>query len=51
MIQERLEKLKSYKKFYTDVKRRELEFEAEDWVYLIISPMKGVMRFGVTTQG
>ncbi|WMV58942.1 hypothetical protein MTR67_052327 [Solanum verrucosum] len=25
---------------------RELEFEIDDWVYLKVSPMKGVMRFG-----
>ncbi|WMV07980.1 hypothetical protein MTR67_001365 [Solanum verrucosum] len=26
--------------------RRELEFEVDDWVYLKVLPMKGVMRFG-----
>ncbi|WMV18770.1 hypothetical protein MTR67_012155 [Solanum verrucosum] len=26
--------------------KRELEFEVDDWVYLKVSPMKGVMRFG-----
>ncbi|WMV41924.1 hypothetical protein MTR67_035309 [Solanum verrucosum] len=31
---------------YDDVRRRDLEFEVNDWVYLKISPMKGVMRFG-----
>ncbi|WMV55086.1 hypothetical protein MTR67_048471 [Solanum verrucosum] len=31
---------------YYDVRRRNLEFEVNDWVYLKISPMKGVMRFG-----
>ncbi|WMV07439.1 hypothetical protein MTR67_000824 [Solanum verrucosum] len=25
---------------------KELEFEVDDWVYLKVSPMKGVMRFG-----
>ena len=33
-------------KSYTDVRRRPLEFEVNDWVYLKVSPMKGVMRFG-----
>ncbi|WMV42083.1 hypothetical protein MTR67_035468 [Solanum verrucosum] len=33
-------------KSYTDVRRRELDFEVDDWVYLKVSPMKGVMRFG-----
>jgi len=31
---------------YTDVRRRALEFEVDNWVYLKVSPMKGVMRFG-----
>ena len=26
--------------------RRDLEFEVNDWVYLKVSPMKGVVRFG-----
>ncbi|WMV32271.1 hypothetical protein MTR67_025656 [Solanum verrucosum] len=29
-----------------DVLSRALEFEVDDWVYLKVSPMKGVMRFG-----
>ncbi|WMV13376.1 hypothetical protein MTR67_006761 [Solanum verrucosum] len=29
-----------------DVRRRDLEFDVNDWVYLKISLMKGVMRFG-----
>ena len=28
------------------VRRRELEFQVDDWVFLQVSPMKGVMRFG-----
>jgi len=28
------------------VRRRDLEFEVNDWVYLKISLKKGVMRFG-----
>ncbi|KAH0738137.1 hypothetical protein KY290_036842 [Solanum tuberosum] len=36
----------SRQKSYTDVRRRELEFDVDDWVYLKVSPMKGVMRFG-----
>nr|XP_016457847.1 PREDICTED: uncharacterized protein LOC107781627 [Nicotiana tabacum] len=31
---------------YADVRRRDLEFDVEDWVFLKVSPMKGVMRFG-----
>ncbi|WMV30351.1 hypothetical protein MTR67_023736 [Solanum verrucosum] len=36
----------SHQKSYTNVRRRDLEFEVDDWVYLTVSPMKGVMRFG-----
>ncbi|KAH0748617.1 hypothetical protein KY290_027849 [Solanum tuberosum] len=46
VIQERLKTAQSRQKSYTDVRRRELEFEVDDWVYLKVSPMKGVMRFG-----
>ncbi|WMV55416.1 hypothetical protein MTR67_048801 [Solanum verrucosum] len=46
MIQKRLKMAQSRQKSYTDVRRRALEFEVDDWVYLKISPMKGVMRFG-----
>ncbi|WMV20158.1 hypothetical protein MTR67_013543 [Solanum verrucosum] len=46
VIQERLKTVQSRQKSYTDVRRRELEFEVDDWVYLKVSPMKGVMRFG-----
>ncbi|WMV57783.1 hypothetical protein MTR67_051168 [Solanum verrucosum] len=46
VIQERLKTAQSRHKSYTDVRRRELEFELNVWVYLKVSPMKGVMRFG-----
>ncbi|WMV42349.1 hypothetical protein MTR67_035734 [Solanum verrucosum] len=46
VIQERLKTAQSRQKSYTDVRKRELEFEVDDWVYLKVSPMKGVMRFG-----
>ncbi|WMV58319.1 hypothetical protein MTR67_051704 [Solanum verrucosum] len=46
IIRERLRMTKSRQKSYADVRRRDLEFEVHDWVYLKISPMKGVMRFG-----
>ncbi|WMV58068.1 hypothetical protein MTR67_051453 [Solanum verrucosum] len=42
----RLKMAQSRQKSYADVRRREIEFEVNDWVYLKISPMKGVMRFG-----
>ena len=40
MIQERLKMAQSRKESYTDVKRRPLEFEVDDWVYFKVSPMK-----------
>ncbi|KAH0637697.1 hypothetical protein KY289_037612 [Solanum tuberosum] len=46
VIQEKLKTAQSRQKSYTDVRRRELEFEVDDWVYLKVSPIKGVMRFG-----
>ena len=36
----------SRQKSYTYVRRRPLEFEVDDWVYLKVSPMKGGVRFG-----
>ena len=33
-------------KSYTDVRRRGIEFAIGDWVFLKVSPMKGVIRFG-----
>ena len=36
----------SRQKSYADNRRRNLEFEEGDMVYLKISPMKGVFRFG-----
>ncbi|XP_070031682.1 uncharacterized protein, partial [Nicotiana tomentosiformis] len=46
VIQERLRTAQSRQKSYSDVRRRDLEFKVGDWVFLKISPMKGVMRFG-----
>ena len=45
-IQERLRTAQSRQKSYADVRRRDLEFSVDDWVFLKVSPMKGVMRFG-----
>ena len=46
MIRERLKTAQSRKKSYADVRRRDLEFKVGDWVYLKVSPMKGVVYFG-----
>ena len=45
VIQRRLKTSQNRQKSYTFVRRRSLEFEVSNWVYLKISPMKGVMRF------
>jgi hypothetical protein len=37
----------SRQKSYTDKSRRPLEFEVGDHVYIRVSPMKGVHRFGI----
>ena len=45
MIREWLKTAQSREKSYTNVRRRSLEFEVDDWVHLKVSSMKGVMRF------
>ncbi|WMV18896.1 hypothetical protein MTR67_012281 [Solanum verrucosum] len=42
----RLKTSQSRQKSYADLIKRDLYFEIGDWVYLKISPMKCVMRFG-----
>ncbi|KAH0697968.1 hypothetical protein KY289_015450 [Solanum tuberosum] len=46
LIRDRLKTTLSRQKSYTYVRRRYLEFEIDDWVFLKVSPMKGLMRFG-----
>jgi hypothetical protein len=46
-IQRNLKKAQSRQKSYADQRRRPLVFEVGDYVYLKVSPMKGVARFGV----
>ncbi|XP_070056978.1 uncharacterized protein [Nicotiana tomentosiformis] len=46
LIQELLLKTQSRQKSYSDMRRQDLEFGVDDWVFLKVSPMKGVMRFG-----
>ena len=46
VIKERLQIAQSRQKSYADVRRRKLEFKVGDHVFLRISPIKGVMRFG-----
>ena len=46
LIQQRLKIAFSRQKSYADLKRKDVLFEIGDWVFLKVSPMKGVMRFG-----
>ena len=46
VIQQRLQTTQSLQKSYTDVWRRDLEFEKGDHVFLKVSPFKVINRFG-----
>jgi co-chaperonin GroES (HSP10) len=46
-IQANILAAQSRQKSYTDKRRRPMEFEVGDNVYLEVSPMKGVRRFGI----
>jgi hypothetical protein len=46
IIRERMSASQSWQKSYADNGRWSLEFKVGDRVFLKISPMKGVMRFG-----
>ena len=47
IIRSHLKAAQSRQKSYADKRRRPLEFAAGDYVYLKVSPMRGVHRFGV----
>jgi hypothetical protein len=47
IIRSHLKAAQNRQKTYADKRRRPLEFEVGDYVYLKVSPMKGVNRFGV----
>jgi hypothetical protein len=47
MVRENLRVAQSRQNSYVDHKRRELSFEVGDFVYLKVSPMRGVRRFKV----
>ena len=46
MIRDLLRAAQSRQKSYYDIKRKALELEIGDKVFLWVAPMKGVMRFG-----
>ena len=46
MIKDMLKAFCSQKKSYANNRMSDLEYEVGDWVYLNISPMRGVMTFG-----
>ena len=46
LIRKRLLKAQSRQKSYADVRRRPLEFEVGDHVFLKVMPKRGVVRFG-----
>ncbi|MGG6712892.1 UNVERIFIED_CONTAM: hypothetical protein ITH36_25065 [Salmonella enterica subsp. enterica serovar Weltevreden] len=47
MIRQDMKAAQDRQKSWADSKRRPLEFEVGDKVYLKVSPMKGVMSFGL----
>lgn len=50
VIRERLRTAQSRQKSYADNKRRKLEFEVGGLVYLKVSPMKRIKRFGMNKK-
>jgi hypothetical protein len=47
MVRENLKIAQSRQQSYADTRRRKLSFEVGDFVYLKVSPIRGVKRFGV----
>jgi hypothetical protein len=47
MVRENLRVAQSRQKSYADHRRRELSFEVGDFVYLKVSPMRGLRRFKI----
>ena len=45
-IQTRMKSAQSQQKSYVDKRRRPLEFQVGDSVFLKVSPFKGIIRFG-----
>ncbi|WVZ63831.1 LOW QUALITY PROTEIN: hypothetical protein U9M48_013429 [Paspalum notatum var. saurae] len=47
MVHENLRVAQSKQKSYADVRRRDLTFKVDDFVYLKVSPMRGIRRFNM----
>jgi hypothetical protein len=47
MIQENLKIAQSQQKSYANKRRKDLSFKIDDFVYLKVSPMRGIRRFKV----
>ncbi|WVZ89924.1 hypothetical protein U9M48_036269, partial [Paspalum notatum var. saurae] len=47
MVRENLRVAQSRQKSYADVRRRNLTFKVDDFVYLKVSPMRGIRRFNM----
>jgi hypothetical protein len=47
MVRENLRVTQSRQKSYVDHRRRELSFEVRDFIYLMVSPMRGLRCFKV----
>ncbi|XP_038874936.1 uncharacterized protein LOC120067447 [Benincasa hispida] len=45
-IKTRIQTTQSRQKSYTDVRRKDLEFEVSDKVFLKVAPIQGFLRFG-----
>ncbi|KAL6179276.1 hypothetical protein ACLB2K_050792 [Fragaria x ananassa] len=46
VVRDRLKATQSRQKSYADVRKKDLEFQVGDWVFLKLSPWKGIVRFG-----
>lgn len=47
LIQQRMKAAQDRQKSYADVRRKVMEFQVGDFVFLKVSPMKGIKRFGI----
>ena len=45
VVRERLKVVQNHQKSYADTRRRDLEFEVDDMVFIKVAPWKGVIRF------